>query len=742
MANKKEIIDILQEEFIDYAAPIIVNNLPSIDGLLPVNRKVIWGMYKAKATHDKPFIKMLRASGYVLPYYIFGDMPLTNAMKNMGNNTLNHMYLEPKGSFGDKRRKEANGASARYIECKLSAYSEQMLRGINKNNVPMKMNYDLTEQEPIILPSIMPNILVNNSESIAVGESSKIPSHNMIDVCNSFINYIETQDIDKSIELIKGIDVPTYGKLIYNKVDIDNIYKTGRGSFTLLGNYKYDEDEGKFTIMEVPYGSYIEDIEKKIRENYEKDNFKEIIDIHDSTDKDGIKLDIYLKKSCNLKLFIKKLCKYTPFKSSLSCNFTILDLDGKTPVLMSLEDIICKWTTHRINCIKAEMQFDIDEKNKRLERLRGLILINSDLDQAIKIIRESKKEKLALEELIKYFKLSNEQAEYVSTIKLVNINEEWIAKQIKNIDILLLEMEGLLADYNNEDKIKTKIIEQLLEVQKKWGKPRKTEILYDFDSDLESCSIIEDYNCRVLYTNNYIKKHLKFSDNHKLKEDEIILGDIESNNKDTLMVITNKANRYKVAVNNLDTVTPSSYGQYIPSLIELEEGEKIVKIISVSSDRGDIVAVYKNGKIAKIGIKSFLSANKKLVGCYNQESELLDIQYVEKDTNVFLLSSNGKGLIINTKDLNTKVSRNTQGVTGIKLKDDDICVGCKIGITKDCSFNLHTTNDREIYIHMDNVSANENKNIFDYISGRVANQGNHIFYSSSKNVKVDRVEFK
>ena len=283
----KDIIDVLEDDFTEYAAPIIVNNLPSIDGLLPVHRKSIWGMYKAGLTHDKIFSKMLRATGYILPYYTFGDMPLAQALRNCTNNSLNYPYLIGKGNFGDKQRKDAKGASARYVECKLSEFAEDMLKGISKNNVPMKRNYANTLDEPIILPSEIPNILVNTSQSIAVGESSKIPAHNLIEVCDSFINYIKTEDIDSTIDILNGADFSIGGQIIYEPEVFKKIYKTGKGSFKLVGKYKYDKEENVITIYEVPYEGYIEDIEKELRAKIDK-RFKEIIDIHDGTDKDGI----------------------------------------------------------------------------------------------------------------------------------------------------------------------------------------------------------------------------------------------------------------------------------------------------------------------------------------------------------------------------------------------------------------------------------------------------------------------
>jgi len=327
---EKDIIEVMEAEFIPYAGEILVNNIPSVaDGLLPVHRKVEWALHKNGINPEKPFIKLLRAGAYTMVYYVFGDMPLYKSMKNMANNSLNNFYLEPKGSFGDKRKKDGVGASPRYIECKLSKYGKSLLYNINKNNVEFKRNFDNTENEPLTLPSIIPNVLTNTSQSIAVGEASKIPAHNLIETCDSFISYIKTQDISKSIEILKCPDFSLGGQIPYDKEVFEKIYRKGKGSFSIIGKYKYDEKKGKITIYEVPYETYIENIEDKVSECIEKGLFKEITDYHNASDKDGIALDIYIKKNTDINKFIAKLRKYTPFESKFACNFTLLDLDNK-----------------------------------------------------------------------------------------------------------------------------------------------------------------------------------------------------------------------------------------------------------------------------------------------------------------------------------------------------------------------------------------------------------------------------
>lgn len=739
--EKVDIVQHLKDTYMPYAMDTLLDRaLPDIrDGFKPIHKKILYSMYKKGIRYNKDRAKSTEPMAETMKVHHHSDAGIYEALSIMTeqNEGLLTPYLDGEGSFGKVYSSDSPSA-ARYTYCRLNKFAEEYFKDIE---VLKMLGEDKDHLYPEVLSASFPNILVKNNEGIAVGFACKFPSFNLEEVCNATIEYIKDKDVEL-LEHIKGFDFSTGGQLLYNRSELDKVIETGRGKLTVRSKYRYDEKNRIIEVYEIPYTTTVQTIIKEVTELIKDGKLKDVIDIRDACgynkklQREELKIEIEVKKNCNADYLMKILFQKTSLQDNFNVNMNcIVDY---APKVVGVRGVLKEWLKFRQECVIKKLGFDIAKSEDRLHVQKGLEKVLLDIDKCINIIKNSKDEEI-LDKLCKEFSIDNIQAETISNMKLRNINKDYIVKQLKDIKDLELSIQDLKYKISTPSEIDNIIINELERVRDTYKQPRKTEII---ENEIISKDIlIEDYNCRVLYTNNYIKKHLKFSDNHKLKEDEIILGDIESNNKDTLMIITNKANRYKIAVNDLDTVTPSSYGQYIPSLIELEEDEKIVKIISVSSDKGDVVVVYKNGKIAKIGIKSFLSANKKLVGCYNQESELLDIQYVEKDTNVFLLSSNGKGLIISTKDLNSKVSRNTQGVTGIKLKDGDICVGCKIGITKDDSFNLHTTNDREIYIHMDNVSVNESKNIFDYISGRAANQGNHIFYSSSKNVKVDRVEF-
>ncbi|WP_252251271.1 DNA topoisomerase (ATP-hydrolyzing) subunit A [Clostridium sp. VAP52] len=666
--KEKEIINVMEESFIPYASEILLNNLPSVtDGLLPVHRKVLWALNKNKIFPDKPFIKLLRAGAYTMVYYVFGDMPLYKAMKNMANNSLNNLYLDPKGSFGDKRKKDGVGASPRYIECRMSKYGRTLLNNINKNNVEFKMNFDNTEKEPINLPSYIPNVLVNTSQSIAVGEASRIPSHNIIDICDSFISFIDTQDIEKSIKILKCPDFSLGGMIPFDENVFDKIYKTGKGSFSIIGKYRYDEKNNKITIYEIPYETYIEDIESKLEDCIEKGLFKEVTNYHNKSDKDGIALDIYIKKNTNINNFILKLRKNTPFECKFSCNFTLIDLDNKTPQLMSLEDIIRKWLRHRQNCIQKEYDFDINDKTILLHRLQGLQILNSNLDEAIKIIRHSKKELLALERLIKYFNLTQEQAEYISTIRLVNINEDWINDKIINIKNIENEINKLTKERNDIIFINNLIKKQLEKAKVDFGKPRMTDILYnDITNEINKNIVeVEDFTTTLILTDQqYFKKTKKYSENQKLKEDDAITTIIQDSNRNKVMFLSDKGNMYLNNLYELDENTPSSLGQYLPNLLPLDKDETILGMISSNNYNGYVLIIYEDGHAVKIPLSSYKTKTNrsKLSNCLADIKPILITQIIDC-AEIELTDSFNKTKIIKTEDIPIKTSRNSRGKT-------------------------------------------------------------------------------
>ena len=720
--NKKGIKEVLQTEMLDFVSPLLINNLPGIDGLLVSQRQVIWGMNKAGMNSKGSFYKMLKATGKIFDYYVLGDMPLCGVMKNMGNNYILNKYLIPKGSFGNKNSRNGDGASPRYIECKLNPYAEKMLEGINKNSIDLKWNYDSTEREPIILPSIIPNILTNLRMSISVSEANRMPSHNMNEVCDSIKSYIDTGDINKSIDILKCPDLPSGGSIIYNKETFRKIYNSGKGSFVNIGKYRYDEKSNTIIIYEIPYLTYVENIHDEIESNFSKFE-NEVEDFHNGSDRKGVSLELYLKKGANVDVVIQKLRKYTSYEKNFDCNFTILDLDNKTPKLCSLKDIYDMWITHRIKCITREYTFDLDKIREDLHLLYGLRTLIPVIDEVVKLIRSCKDKKQAIEKIMEIYNLDLKQSEYVASIQLVNLTQDYIQNKIKRIDILEKKEKEYTEFLSSEENIKNKIKEQLDTVKKEFGRERLTEIIYnDKEIKISKDEIIPDYNCRILLTQSLIKKHLRQSDSHKIKSDETIICDIACNNKDNLYLFTDKGNRYLIKCNDLQTFKPSVYGQSINSVINIAKDEKPIYITPIY-DKGYMLFLYSNGNMAKINASVYVS-NTKCMKAFNVENKIIDIKYIENDVDVMMVTSKGKGLIVNSNELEPKSTKSSKGNKFISLDGDSI-IYSNIDIQKD---DVVTIYDKEF--DMSDIAKTGNKNEtrtwYDYIKGRRGNKGNII----------------
>ena len=668
----KHVLDIIHEYFIDYAADLIPNNIPSVcDGMLPVHRKVIYALNEAGTTHDKPFRKMLMNSSDVMTYYIFGDGPLTTAMKNAGSNFVMYKYLDPRGSYPNKNRRDGVGASPRYIECRLTEYSEFMLQGIKRKNVPFVPNWDNSTEEPVYLPSPIPNMLINNSESIAVGFASKIPSHNLNEICDAFINYLKTGDALSSIDLIKGVDSPLGGELIYDQEEIKKIFTTGRGSYQMLCKWHYDKKDNKIVITEIPMSTVIEEIDEKIRLAIEKGKLKEVTDVHDHSGREGLQYYIYLKKGADVETVISKLRKYTPFQSSVPIYLYMLKPDGVTPYLYNLESIINDWTMHRISCIETELTEENKDLRAKQNRMEGLLKIATDIDAAHKIIKESKNEKEAVSGLTVKFGLNQEQAEYISTIRMVNMNKEWIAKQTKEYESVgkkIISNEKIIV---SDKKIKSIIISQLEEAKVKYGSERKTSILYDVNKAV-TVDIVDDYNCTIVCTEQgYVKKLMRYTENQKVKDGDIVMTVAQTTNKSNLLVFTNKANMYTVKISSLEEGVSSALGQYLPSLLNLEADENIIYAIPTTDYSGNMIMCFENGKVARVAMSSYKTSLKKMAKAFNTESPLVWMEAEDDRPFVVLESAKQKRVIYYVKTIRVQASRATKGVQVMKVKEDD-----------------------------------------------------------------------
>ena len=722
MITNKNIHNVIEDNMSDYSAYVVLNRaIPDLrDATKPVHKRIIYAMYKEGATK---FMKSATMSGKVMAYHPHADTyPTMVGMVQKDGQLL--PWLVGKGNFSQHTSRDLKYGSSRYTEVKLSNFTIDVLKDLNNHSIDFVPNYDGTKMMPEVLPVKFPTILHYCQSGIGVGMASNIPSFNMRELSEAIEKYINSGEKTMLIP-----DFVTGGSIVLNKNEIAKINKLGRGNIRLRAKYKvYDN---KIIINEIPYTTSREAIIESVINLIKDDKIREIINIKDTTDLQGMSITITCKKNIDTGNLMNKLYMMTPLESTFSANMNVIC--DKLPKVMGAWNIIDKWLEWRKGCIIRSYNYEINELKKKQHLYEAFIKIIDCIDEVIDIIRISSEDKI-IQNLVNKLQIDKEQAEYISEVKLRNLNHIYIQKKINEIEKINQDIKDKFEFINDENNISQTIIRDIKGVTKKYGQPRKTNIIEDNVSiKINKEDLVEDYNCRILYTKNYIKKHMKQSENHKLKEDEIILGDITTTNKSNLLIFTNKANRYKVPVHILDTLSPASYGQFIRSIIELESDEEIIKIVSVEDNKGYIVSVYENGKVSKAKVDSFLSNNKKLLNCYNTESKLIDIDYIIKDKDIFLLSDEGKALIFNTERISAKGSRHSRGNVGIKLNEGFKCIYAVIDVTKEDRFTLITKKGKERLVMLDDVSNREDIDWLTYLTGRNGNQGNFIYNTRLSN---------
>ena len=712
--------------------------LPKVeDGFLPVQRKLLYSMKKSGFTGDKKYAKTLDIIGSTTPIYVHGDSSLAGAMSLLvdTNETQKIPYLEGDGNFGNIGTTNSYSAP-RYTSARLSKFSgDTLFDGLDKGVV--KFVGESEHPEPLFLPCKYPNILVISLMGIAVGMSCNFNGFNLKDVCDYTSKYI----IDKSLNPADYL-IPDFNEnceLIYNKKNISDIANTGKGSVRLRGKYKFED--GMLSVY-VPYSVTVQSVVAEITSKLDK--FKDITDVRDGTGynketgKEEYIVDIDIRKGTDIDKLMRLLYKNTQLETNVSYNMNCL-IDNK-PKTRGVNEILDSWIRVREECIRKDLQFDLNKLNKKLHLLHGLRKVLLNTDKAIEIIKNTEEEELIKKALMDYFDIDEVQAEAVSNLKLRNINKKYIINQIKVIEELEKETADKQYKIDNTEEIDKIIVSDLEEISRKYGKLRQTEIIQETDiKQLSKSELIEEYNCKIAYTPTYIKKYSRSTDSQKTKENETLIEvDIDSNNTDTLLLFTNKGNRYRIGCHELQTVIASkSLGDYVYNITTMDKDEQIIKVVSIPKDyKKDsyIVALYANGKIAKINIDSYMGNYKKLVNCYNTDSELLDIAYITKDVDVFMLSNEGKALILNTSRINPKGSRTTQGATGIKLNEGYKCIAGIIGVTKDYNFKITTQKNKiKEYMLDDIVNQDNTRRLFDYLYGRNGNMGNFVYNTRPTN---------
>ena len=672
---EQPITQTLETNYMPYAMSVIVSRaIPEIDGFKPSHRKLLYTMFKMGLLSGGR-TKSANIVGQTMKLNPHGDAAIYETMVRLstGYQALLTPFVDSKGNFGKVYSRDMSYAASRYTEAKLSAICSEIFRDIDKDTVDFVDNYDGSMKEPSLLPTAFPNVLVSANMGIAVGMASQICGFNLTEVCQTAIEYLRDPEHDL-LSTMPAPDFPTGGEIIYERSAMENIYRTGRGSFKLRSRWRYIPKENIIEIYEIPYTATSEAIIDKVAELIKSGKVREINDMRDETDLSGLKLAIDLKRGTDPDKLMQKLFKLTPLQEAFPCNFNILVAGN--PKVMGVGEILEEWTAWRMECIRRRVFFELGKKKNKLHLLHGLQKILLDIDKAIAIIRETELEEDVVPNLMVGFGIDQIQAEFVAEIKLRNINREYILKRTRETGELEQEIEELESILNNRRKIKGIIIDELRQIIKKFPSPRKTGIVYaDEIEEFDDEEQVEDYSVTLfLSREGYFKKitpqSLRMSSEQKYKEGDGPLLSFEAGNRGELLFITDRQQIYKAKVADFEDVKASVLGIYLPTRLQLDEGENIISMVDPGDYSKNLLLIFENGKAARIDMAAYETKTnrRKLVNAYSDKSPVAAVMVIREETDVVCYSSDERALVFNTSQLQVKTSRSTQGVAVMNLK--------------------------------------------------------------------------
>ena len=688
------IVSEVENSFLDYSMSVIkARALPDLrDGLKPVHRRILWSMFECGYTPDKPHKKCATTVGYVIGHYHpHGDSSVYEAMVRLAQD-FNQRYIlvDGHGNFGNI---EGDGAAAyRYTESRLSKISLELLRDINKNTVDMEDNFDVTKREPKVLPSRFPNILVNGSMGIAVGMATNIPPHNLGEVIDGCIAYIDNPDIDTLglMQYIKGPDFPTGGVILGNS-GIKQAYETGRGSITIRSKATIEEVKGHPTIVitEVPYGVNTMELKNKVAELVHNKTIEGITDYHTDL-KNGVKITITLKKDANAQVILNNLYKHTQFQINFGIIF--LMLDGLTPKTLPLKSIISKYIDHQKEVIYRRTKFDLTKSENRVHILEGYKIALDHIDEVISIIRNSNEDEEAKNALIKRFGLTEIQAENILELKLkrlTGLERGKIEEELNELLKLIDELRSILA---SEQKVLDIIKKEMLDIKNRYSDDRRTKIDMTAIDYIEDESLIPEEDLIITLTNkNYIKRvnsNTYKSQNRggvgikgmTTNEEDFVEHMINLSTHDYLLFFSNKGRVYRMKGYEIPEFSRTSKGLPIVNLLPLEKDEKISAIVKLENNNDYKYLLFgtKNGIVKRTLISEFgnIRTNGKIAISLRDNDELNSVKKTHGDDTILMCSSMGRMVRFNENDIRV-MGRTASGVKGITL-NDDICVGTEV----------------------------------------------------------------
>lgn len=672
---EQPITETLETNYMPYAMSVIVSRaIPEIDGFKPSHRKLLYTMYKMGLLTGSR-TKSANIVGQTMRLNPHGDDAIYETMVRLskGYEALLTPFVDSKGNFGKVYSRDMAYAASRYTEAKLSPICAELFRDIDQDTVDFVPNYDGTMTEPALLPTTFPNILVSANTGIAVGMASNICGFNLAEVCQTTIEYINNPE-HNLLATLKGPDFPTGGEYLYDAGELKNIYETGRGSLKVRARWRYVPKENVIEIYEIPYTTTVEAILDKVAELVKSGKIREINDMRDETDLSGLKLAIDLKRGTDPEKLMNKLFRLTPLLDTFSCNFNVL-IAGN-PRVMGVREILDEWIAWRAECVRRRVYNQLQKKKEKLHLLYGLRKILLDIDKAIAIIRETELESEVVPNLMIGFGIDEAQAEFVAEIKLRNINREYILKQTEEVSSLEDEIKDLEETLGSVKRIQGIIVEELKNVIKKFGEPRRTQIVYDAEAAAsEPEEEVEDYPVFIfLSREGYLKKitplSLRMGGEQKYKESDGPFLEFESRNQAELLVFTDRQQVYKCRIRDFEDMKASLLGAYLPTVLGMDEGENVVYVLDPGDYTGHVLFFFENGKAARVELAAYQTKTfrKKLTGAYSGASPLVSVLYLREDAEVAVIASDYKAVVFSTALLAPKTTRTTLGVSVMTLK--------------------------------------------------------------------------
>ncbi len=673
---EQPITETLELNYMPYAMSVIVSRaIPEIDGFKPSHRKLLYTMYQMKLLGGAR-TKSANIVGQTMKLNPHGDAAIYDTMVRLsrGYGALLHPLVDSKGNFGKVYSRDMAWAASRYTEARLDPICGELFRDIDQDTVDFVDNYDGSMKEPALLPTTFPNVLVSANQGIAVGMASNLCGFNLGEVCDATIAYMKDPTCDL-MTYLKAPDFPTGGELLYDGAEMAQIYATGRGSFKVRGRWRYDKSANLIEIYEIPYTTTAEAIIDKVAELIKAGKIKEISDMRDETDLSGLKLAIDLKRGTDPEKLMAKLFKSTPLQDSFGCNFNIL-IAG-TPRVMGVGEILEEWVAWRMDGVRRRTYFVMKKKEEKLHLLKGLKKILLDIDKAIKIIRETEEEAEVIPNLMIGFGIDQIQAEYVADIRLRNINKEYILKRVEETSTLEDEIADLKDIIDHPTRIKKIIANELADVKKKYDAPRRTEIVYEFQTaaEPEANEEIPDYPVHLfLSKEGYLKKitpqSLRMASEQKYKEGDGPSQSWDANNKDEIIVFTDKQQCYKARLSDFADTKASVLGDYLPTKLGFDEGENVAWACLPGDYSAHLLFFFENGKAARVELSGYQTQTRRrrLTGAYSDKSPLVGVLLLNEDFEVAVTSTEGRCVVFHTASLNPKSTRSTQGVNVMTLK--------------------------------------------------------------------------